>query len=110
MQTDVTNSAPAINETIIFGIGDVPPDSFRISLTLTDDQVAFEVVEMYTASLEIISGTNIVMLGTPEETVINIIGDGENCSVFFMQMFIDSHYLIKEVEFLSHHVLFSPCC
>ena len=83
MQTDVTNSAPAIDETITFGIGDVPPDSIRISLTLTDDQVALEAVETYTASLEIITGTNIIVLGAPEETLINVIDDdGENCSVF----------------------------
>ena len=75
MQTDVTNSAPAIDETITFGIGDVPPDCIQISLTLTDDQVALEAVETYTASLEIITGTNIVMLGAPEETNINIIDD-----------------------------------
>ena len=84
MQTDVTNSAPAIDETITFGIGDVPPDSFQISLTLTDDQVALEAVETYTASLEIITGSNIVILGAPEETNINIIdNDGENCSFFY---------------------------
>ena len=83
MQTDVTNSAPAIDETITFGIGDVPPDRFQISLTLTDDQVALEAVETYTASLEIITGSNIVMLGAPEETNINLIDDdGENCFVF----------------------------
>ena len=80
MQTDVTNSAPEIDETITFGLGDMSPNSIQISLILTDDQVALEAVEMFRVNLEIITGTNIVMLGIPDETTINVIdNDGEIC-------------------------------
>ena len=72
----MANSAPGIDTIVTFNAGDASPDEFSISIPLTDDDIALEDIEMYTARLEIVGSPNVVvMLGIPDETVINVVDD-----------------------------------
>ena len=58
-----------------FQSGESASNSLLFEFVITDDDVALEDTEMYTASFKIISSVGNVIRGSPDTTVINVIDD-----------------------------------
>lgn len=73
MQTDIVRSADGINEVIEFQGGPNAPNIIRVYFNLTDDEVALEAVETYEVTLDVLSSQDIVQIGTPEQTTVEVL-------------------------------------
>jgi len=67
----VENSLPGIDEIVTFGPSET---SITITLSLTDDDIALEPVESYTATLEPID-PSISEVGMPGSATISVVDD-----------------------------------
>ena len=79
-QTDVEVSGVGVDTIITFGAGPAAPDVIRVNVTINDDQVGLEAVEMFPVSLELSQPSQAVAVGTPDTTIVNIIDDDGRCT------------------------------
>ena len=87
-QTDVEVSGVGVDTVITFGAGPAAPDVIRVNVTINDDQVGLEAVEMFPVSLELSQPNQAVAVGAPDTTIVNIIDDDGRFTSSHKSLFI----------------------
>ena len=78
-------SGEPVDTIITFDAGPGAPDVIQVPVTINDDQVGLEAVEMFSVSLALTQPSDAVMVVSPDVTVVNIINDDGRCTQHYLK-------------------------
>ena len=78
-------SGERVDTIITFDAGPGAPNVIQVPVTINDDQVGLEAVEMFSVSLALTQPSDAVMVATPNVTVVNIIDDDGRCTQHYLK-------------------------